>query len=188
MMRRAEADQLLTLFEGSPRAAVLAARLGARWVLDRLRYPRGTRLTMGNGLVAAMFHQLVRRSGEVWFGARARALITDGDRVAGAVVDHGGEEVRIGARRGVVLAGGGFAANADLRAAYLPQPVPEYTRAVDGATGDSLALAASTPPAWKRRSRRPTRPRAAASTTSSERARARTADSTGTRGTGPIRI
>jgi len=143
MLRRAEADQLLTLFRGSPRAAALALRLGARWAADRLRYPRGTRLTMGNGLVAALFHQLVRRSGEVRFGARAVALITEGGRVVGAVVDDGGRAVRIGARRGVVLAGGGFAASPSLRAEFLPRPTPDFTPAAGGATGDSLALARS---------------------------------------------
>ncbi|EXG82307.1 FAD-dependent oxidoreductase [Cryptosporangium arvum] len=143
MIRRAEADQLLRLFDGSPRAAALAARLGARWALDRLRYPRGTRLTMGNGLVAALYHQLVRRSGAVLFGAPATELITNGGRVVGAVVEHDGRTRRVAVRRGVVLAGGGFAASRELRATYLPRPVAAHTRASDGATGDSLALARS---------------------------------------------
>lgn len=55
MVRRAEVNQLLTLLQGSPKPAVLAVKLGARWAVDRLRYPRGTRLAMGNALVATFF-------------------------------------------------------------------------------------------------------------------------------------
>ncbi|GAA3383970.1 FAD-dependent oxidoreductase [Cryptosporangium minutisporangium] len=144
MLRRAEVDELLAIFGGSPRAVGLALRRGARWALDRLRYPRGTRLTMGNALVAGLYHQLVRRSGDVWFGARAVSLIVDDSgRVAGAVVSREGGTVRVGARRGVVLAGGGFAANPALRARHLPEPTAEFTCAAEGATGDFLTLAGS---------------------------------------------
>ncbi|MFK0173532.1 FAD-dependent oxidoreductase [Streptomyces sp. NPDC090306] len=142
MVRRSEADELLTLFHGSPRGMATAARLGSRWAVDRLRYPRGTRLTMGNALVANLYHKLVRGSGDVWFGARATGLATDGaGRVTGAVVRHEGRTVRVTARRGVVLAAGGFAASPELRALHLPDPTPRFTPASEGATGDSFALA-----------------------------------------------
>ena len=142
MVRRAEVNQLLTLLQGSPRPSLLALRLGARWAMDRLRYPRGTRLAMGNALVANLFHQLLTRNGRVWFNSRTTRLLTDEHgRVTGAVVAHRGREWRVHARRGVVLAGGGFAASGDWRAQYLPHPTPQYTRAADGATGDTLSLA-----------------------------------------------
>jgi 3-oxosteroid 1-dehydrogenase len=63
--------------------------------------------------------------------------------VTGAVVSHRGRTVRVRARRGVVLAGGGFPASPELRAEYLPSPVPQFTPAAGGATGDTLALARS---------------------------------------------
>ncbi len=141
MVRRPEVNELLKIFDGSARGALLALRLGARWALDRLRYPRGTRLAMGNALVANLYHQLLRRGGEVWFTATATRLLADGDRVVGAVVAHRGRELRIRARRGVVLAGGGFAASPERRAEHLPSPTPQFTRAGEGATGDTLALA-----------------------------------------------
>ena len=60
MLRRADVSALLKLYNGSlaerGKAVALAARLGLRWALDRLTRPRGTRLVMGNGLVARMFH------------------------------------------------------------------------------------------------------------------------------------
>lgn len=141
MVRRAEVNRLLTLLKGSPRALPLAGRLGARWAADRLRYRRGTRLAMGNALVASLFHQLKRRGGRVWFTATATRLLTDETgRVTAAIVAYQGRERRIQVRRGVVLAGGGFSASTGWRREYLPEPTPQYTRASEGSTGDTLSL------------------------------------------------
>src|SRR6478752_6020142 len=135
MVRRAEVNQLLTMLEGSPKPTLLALRLGARWAKDRIRYPRGTRLAMGNALVANLFHKLLERDGQVWFDSTATRLLTDDrGRVTGAVVAYRGRELRVRARRGVVLAGGGFSADADWRTRYLPSPTPRYTRAAEGST------------------------------------------------------
>ncbi len=141
MVRRAEVNRLLTLLKGSPRALPLAGRLGARWAADRLRYRRGTRLAMGNALVASLFHQLKRRGGRVWFTATATRLLTDETgRVTAAIVAYQGRERRIQVRRGVVLAGGGFSASTRWRREFLPEPTPQYTRASEGSTGDTLCL------------------------------------------------
>jgi 3-oxosteroid 1-dehydrogenase len=51
----------------------------------------------------------------VWTATRLLRLGGDGERVTGAVVDHGGREVTITARRGVVLATGGFDHSMDMR-------------------------------------------------------------------------
>jgi 3-oxosteroid 1-dehydrogenase len=141
MVRRAEVTELLSIYQGSVRGILTALQLGVRWAADRLRHPRGTRLAMGNALVAALFHQLLRRDGRVWFTATATRLLTDGGCVTGAVVLYEGRELRLRARRGVVLAGGGFAASPQWRAEHLPAPTPQHTRAAEGATGDTLALA-----------------------------------------------
>ncbi|MBB4688331.1 FAD-dependent oxidoreductase [Amycolatopsis jiangsuensis] len=144
MVRRAEADQLAAAFAGETvRAAVMAGRLGLRWLLDRAGgHPRGTRLTMGNALVAALYGRLLATSADVWFTAHADELVVDErGRVSGAVVHRRGAVSRIRARRGVVLACGGFAANPALRAEHLPEPVAQFTPAVPEATGDGLHLA-----------------------------------------------
>lgn len=144
MLRRAEADQLTSALSGHgvPAAVVTALRLGVRWVFDlALGYPRGTRLTMGNALVAALYDRLLSRGTDLWFTARVRELVVDArGRVEGAVVHRRGDVVRLRARRGVVLACGGFSANPELRAEYLPAPQPQFTATVSGSTGDSLAL------------------------------------------------
>ncbi|WP_406362733.1 FAD-dependent oxidoreductase [Streptomyces sp. NBC_00715] len=141
MIRRSEVNDLLSVFHGSARGTALALRLGLRWAMDMIRYPRGTRLAMGNALTANLFHQLLQRRGDVWFGARATELIADAGRVTGAVVSQQGRAVRIGARAGVVLAAGGFSASSELRTRYLPAPTAQFTPVAGGATGDSLALA-----------------------------------------------
>ena len=46
-----------------------AAKLLARYLVDRMRYPRGTRLTMGNALTARLFFSLRKRGVEILFNA-----------------------------------------------------------------------------------------------------------------------
>jgi hypothetical protein len=94
MVRRAEVNELLTIYKGSPRGVATALKLGVRWAADRLRYPRGTRLAMGNALVANLFARLRARGGRVWFTATATELVREDGRVVGAVVAHQGRELR----------------------------------------------------------------------------------------------
>ncbi len=117
-----------------------AARLAARYYGDRLRYPRGTRVTMGNALVARLYYSLVRRNVPVLFEAIARELVYEDGRVAGAVVESGGRSFRIRARRGVVIATGGYGHNAAMRQRFMPQPTPPYSVACPANTGDGIAL------------------------------------------------
>lgn len=138
---RSEVARLLKIARLSPDAVQLGARLALRYAIDRLRYPRGTRLVLGNALVANLYHNFLKRGGEGWLNARATRLLKDGDRVEGLVVQHGGRELRVRARRGVVLAGGGFPANAEWRDRYLRKPAAQFTPACDGCTGDTIALA-----------------------------------------------
>lgn len=140
MLRRTEVNRLMDLFSGSPGAAALALRLGLRLARDLLRYPRGTRLTMGNALVARLFHTLLQHGGRVSLRATATELVVDAGRVTGAIVAAGGRERRVRARAGVVLAGGGFPADPAWRERELPAPTAQFTRAAPGATGTTLDL------------------------------------------------
>ena len=140
MITRGEALELLRA-DRSPRAFFLGLRLVARYLRDRLRYPRGTRLVLGNALVARLLKALKDRGVPVLTEAKARNLLKDGGRFWGVELDIKGASRQISARRGVVLAGGGFPASPQWRAAQLPAPVPDHTPAFPGCDGTTLDLA-----------------------------------------------
>jgi 3-oxosteroid 1-dehydrogenase len=83
---------------------------GVGGLLVGRRYAAG-----GQGLAAGMFAGVLRAGIPVWTGTPLVRLACDGDRVCGAVVEHAGREVTITARRGVVLAAGGFDHSMDMR-------------------------------------------------------------------------
>lgn len=140
MVTRAEAAQLVRA-DRSASALKLALSLTARYAKDRLSHKRGTRLVLGNALVARLLKACLDRGVTVHCGADCRALIKDGRRVSGveAVIDGAGTQ--IAARSGVVMAGGGFPANPAMRAEHLPQPVVEYSPAAPGCDGTTIGLA-----------------------------------------------
>jgi len=138
MVTRSEAARLLCAGR-SIVGTLLGARLVLRFLGDRLRYPRGTRLVLGNALVARLYRSLLDRQVPVWCEARTERLIVDGE-VRGAIVRRGGKEMRVRARRGVVLAGGGFPASAALREQHFRHPVARHTAAYEGCVGDTLRL------------------------------------------------
>ena len=139
MVTRGEVAQLLKIGR-SWQSMWLALRLGLRYVTDRLRYKRGTRLVIGNALVARLYKNLLDRQVVVRLHCTPlRPIITNG-RVTGLDLRHHGVETRVVVRNGVVLAGGGFPANAAWRERYLPSPVAQYTAAFEGCTGETLQL------------------------------------------------
>ncbi|MCW5656011.1 FAD-dependent oxidoreductase [Hydrogenophaga sp.] len=120
---------------------VYAGKLFARYVMDRLRYSRGTRLVMGNALVARLFYSLRQRQVPVRFETVVQDLVREQGRVVGVVVQQaGGQTRRIRARRGVVIATGGYGHHKRLRQQFMPRPTPPYTVACPSNTGDGIEL------------------------------------------------
>jgi 3-oxosteroid 1-dehydrogenase len=71
---------------------------------------------IGGALTGALGHAvLVEHGVPLWLSSPARRLLTAGDRVVGVEVEHDGATVRVGARRGVMIATGGFDHNAQWR-------------------------------------------------------------------------
>ena len=95
--------------KGIPTFAKRVAQ-GVGGLLLGRRYAAG-----GQGLVAGLFAGVLRAGIPVWTDTTLLRLHGDGDRVSGAVVGHRGREVTITARRGVVLATGGFDHSMDMR-------------------------------------------------------------------------
>lgn len=106
---------------------LLFAKLMLRFALDfraRKRLGRRTdrRLALGNALVAGLRHGLLTRQVPLYLETALESLSFEGSRVSGVVATQKGERVEIRARRGVVLAAGGFERNQALRDQYLPAP------------------------------------------------------------------
>lgn len=94
----------------------------------------------GNALVGPILKALLDRGVEPVLQARALDLIVMDRRVAGVRVEINGEPTDIEARRGVILATGGFEWNADLVAEFLRGPMTAPT-SVPTNTGDGLLMA-----------------------------------------------
>jgi 3-oxosteroid 1-dehydrogenase len=139
MVTRAEAARLLQAWK-SPGAAWLGVRLVGRYLADRLRRPRGTRLVLGNALVARLYQALLQRNVPVWLEARTHCLLREGGRIGGAEIEYRGERRVVKAARGIVLAGGGFPASASMREQHLRKPVARHTPAYEGCVGETLRL------------------------------------------------
>jgi succinate dehydrogenase/fumarate reductase flavoprotein subunit len=117
-----------------------AARLFARYLADRLRYPRGTRLTMGNALIGRLFLSLRKRAVPILFEAAIVDVIGGRGGVSGARLSLAGKEMIVKTRKGVVLATGGYAHNKRLREAFMPEPTPPYSLSFAGNSGDGVAI------------------------------------------------
>jgi 3-oxosteroid 1-dehydrogenase len=91
-------------------------------------------LAAGAGLVAQFVARLMAADAPILAGFRAERLITEDGRVAGIEGLHGGKPMRIRARRGVVLATGGYEGSPDLvnRFEGLPDWMNIFPRSVEG--------------------------------------------------------
>ncbi|NLZ78412.1 MAG: FAD-dependent oxidoreductase [Gammaproteobacteria bacterium] len=101
---------------------------------------RDRRTALGNALIASLRASLIDRGVPVWLNTNFVELIEEDGRVSGIVVERDGQQQRIRATKGVVLASGGFEQNAALREKYLPQPNKvEWSTTPEGAnTGAAL--------------------------------------------------
>ncbi|GGL49846.1 FAD-dependent oxidoreductase [Wenxinia marina] len=124
-----------------PSSALHAARLLARHGRDRLRHRRGTRLVLGQAVAGRLFKSVLDRGIPVVTGATLERLEMLGDRVAAVTLADGR---RVAARRGVVLATGGFPQNAQLRAQVMPHVAagaPHASMSPAAGTGGAITAA-----------------------------------------------
>ena len=75
-----------------------------------MKYPRGTRLAMGNALIARMATTALRKGMNLRLNVNVLALCEAQGAVHGVEIEYQGQRETLHARRGVVLAAGGFAA------------------------------------------------------------------------------
>ncbi len=118
-----------------------ALRLLVRQLTDRMRHVRGTRLVMGNALVARLLYDLKALAVDIRYGVEIANLIVVDGHVVGARLKSAKGETVVRARRGVVLATGGIGWSDALRNRYLPEHARRYSLSPDSNTGDGILIA-----------------------------------------------
>jgi 3-oxosteroid 1-dehydrogenase len=131
-------------FNRAPRAFAVAMRVFLRTWAARIR--RREVLTNGASLIAQMLKALIGLGDDgppVWTNAAMEDLIVEDGRVVGARVKRDGATLFIEARKGVLLAAGGFGHNADMRRRYSGDQPNEgkWSIANAGDTGEVLQAA-----------------------------------------------
>src|SRR5581483_712524 len=141
MVARADIPHFRNVFKSADSLGRVL-RLVAGYCLQRTRFHRGTHLVLGNALAARLLKSLLELRTTILLDTSTLRLVRKDDRVCGVEVQMpSGERRFIEARRGVVLACGGFSHNKELRARLLPAEAGDCSAAAEGSTGDGLALA-----------------------------------------------
>ncbi|OBL12182.1 3-ketosteroid-delta-1-dehydrogenase [Mycobacterium sp. 1245499.0] len=131
-------------FNRAPRAFAVAARVFLRTAIARAR--RRQLLTNGASLIAQMLKALIDLSDgdpPLWTQAAMTDLVVDDGRVVGVRVVRDGRPLTVEARKGVLLAAGGFGHNEEMRRRYSGNQPNEgkWSIANAGDTGEVLAAA-----------------------------------------------
>jgi len=107
----------------------------------RESYPHAHALRAGPNVFKMVEDNVRARPIEVRMSCPARRLVPDSSgKVTGIEIEHHGKSIRVHARRGVVLACGGFEAAADMQRQYW-QLHPVLPAATLGNTGDGVRMA-----------------------------------------------
>ena len=97
---------------------------------------------LGNALMGRLLEMLLDRGVEPRLEAPVKELLVEGGRVVGVAIEEGGQRKTLGARRGVLLASGGFEKNASMRKQYQEEPVhADWTSGTEGNKGLPIELA-----------------------------------------------
>ena len=120
-----------------PRGVRAAVRVAGRAARARLRGQRV--LSMGQALAAGLRAGLAASGVPVWLDTPLTGLEVRDGRVTGVRATRDGDPVLIRARRGVLIATGGFERDEDMRRRYQRAPTgTEWTTGAAGNTGDGI--------------------------------------------------
>jgi succinate dehydrogenase/fumarate reductase flavoprotein subunit len=118
-----------------------AARLLVRQARDRINHRRGTRLIMGNALVARLLYSLNQLAVEIRYRSPLSELIGDSGRIVGAVFKTTDGDIAVRAKKGVVLATGGIGWSSVLRDRLFPEGTRRYSLSPESNSGDGILAA-----------------------------------------------
>ena len=125
-------------------SALYVAKRLSRHFMDVMRHGRGMTLTNGNALAGRLAKSAFDLKIPLWLSSPVRELIVGNGAVRGAMVEREGRLVRVHAKRGVILACGGFPHDVTRRKAMFPHAptgIEHYSPAPTGNTGDGLRMA-----------------------------------------------
>lgn len=125
----------------APGALWHMAKIAIRFARDKRKLGRGSRLTMGTALAGRLFKSALDAGVELFENAPVEGLMVEDGKVAGVTATVNGQTTEIRASRGVILASGGFSANAAMRQAYIPFPEQHVSILPYANTGDGIAAA-----------------------------------------------
>ncbi|WP_433635214.1 3-ketosteroid-delta-1-dehydrogenase [Nocardia sp. CA-120079] len=130
----------MNLMARVPRRGIpLIARRAAKGIGGKLigrEYVAG-----GQALAAGMYAGVLAAGIPVWTRTTLQQLVTEDDRVVGVVVEQDGREVTARARRGVVLAAGGFDHDIAMRHKFQSEALEAgWSLGSDGNTGDAIRI------------------------------------------------
>jgi 3-oxosteroid 1-dehydrogenase len=127
----------LSLGTRHPRAVWTTAKVAARTARTKLLRQRT--LSLGQALAAGLRGGVARADVPVLLSTSLTSLVRQDGTVTGVKVTREGEPLTIRARRGVLIATGGFERNAAMRAEYQRQPIgTDWTVGSPGNTGDGI--------------------------------------------------
>ena len=143
MVDRDDIANLLKLTQ-SWSAFVYSARIILRHGMDKLLWGRGTRLVMGNALIARLLYSLMQRNATIVTQTKVENIVKKGDAVHSVVLSQGDVKRTVRVKGGVVMASGGFNRHPTKRAEMLPGADMQWCPGAPGHTGaaQDLALAA----------------------------------------------
>jgi succinate dehydrogenase/fumarate reductase flavoprotein subunit len=127
----------------SPGALWYMAKIAVRFALDKRKLGRGSRLTMGNALAGRLLHSVVDAGVDLYEATPVEGLVTADGKVTGVRATVKGISSEITANKGVILASGGFSANAEMRKAYIPFAQQHVSILPYENTGDGIVSARS---------------------------------------------
>lgn len=128
----------------SLRSAFHAGGLLLRDVRDRLlyrRFGRGTRLTGGNALVGRLYKAVLDLGIAVYRNAPLVDLVRDDSGITGVVIERDGRRQTIAAKRGVILATGGFPWSKAMRETRMADAPVGFSATSPESNGEGISIA-----------------------------------------------
>ena len=140
MVDRTDINHLLG-FKTSWKSFTHTTKILARYGVDRLSGPRGSRLVLGNALIGRLLLSLKKHGADILIKATVQDFVTLNGAVTGVVLAAEGVTRRVQASGGVVLAAGGYNRHPTRRADLLPRQGPIHSPSAPGHTGAMQDLA-----------------------------------------------